>query len=135
MVTIQHTWVPGKIEETVRLSATALGLTGAPALLVLAFRDWFTNQRAQLSSWRNGLGLSSIVVLFAVWLLYWGMRLMLWIWPISSHYLGTLEWLALLLASSLIGFVLAFALRGTARPQAISVALLMWACVQAEIDF
>ena len=135
MMTVQHSLVPGKIEVTVRLFAGVLGLTGVPALLVLAFRDWFANRRAQLSSWRNGLGLSSIVVLFAVWLLHWGMWLVLSIRPISSQYLGTLEWLSLLLDSSLIAFVLAFALRGAARPQVISAALLMWACVQAGIYF
>jgi len=135
VTTVQHSLVPGKIEVTVRLCADALGLAGVPALLVLASQDWFTKHRAQLRSWRNGLGLSSIVVLFAVWLLYWGMWLVSWIRPISEQYPGTLEWIALLLDSTLIGFVLAFALRGTARPQVISAALLMWACVQAGIYF
>jgi len=133
--TLLGPWKNRKIEVTVRLFAGVLGLTGVPALLVLAFRDWFANRRAQLSSWRNGLGLSSIVVLFAVWLLHWGMWLVLSIRPISSQYLGTLEWLSLLLDSSLIAFVLAFALRGAARPQVISAALLMWAYLQAGIYF
>ncbi len=133
MMAVQHSLVPGKIEVTVRLAAIALGLAGAPTLLVLAFRDWFTNHRANLSSWRNGLGLSSIVVLFAVWMLYWAMFVMLWIWPHFSQSLGGLEWLGLILYSSLLGFVLALTLRGAARPQAISAAILMWACIQASI--
>ena len=135
MTRVQHSMVPGKIEGIVRLSATALGLAGVPTLLVLAFRDWFMKSRTQHSPWRSGLGLSSLVVISAVWLLYWGMWLVLWIRPVSARSFDSLEWIALLLYSSLLGFALAFALRGAARPQVVSAALLMWACIQAGIYF
>jgi len=75
------------------------------------------------------------VVISAVWLLYWGMWLVLWIRPVSARSFDSLEWIALLLYSSLLGFALAFALRGAARPQVVSAALLMWACIQAGIYF
>ena len=134
MTTVQNSHVAGEIEVAVRFFASALGLAAVPVLLLLAFRDWLT-KRAQLSAWRNGLGLSSIIVLFAVWVLYWGMFLMLWLRPHFSQPLGSLEWLAVCLYSSLLSFVLAFSLRGAARPQAISAALLTWACIQAGIYF
>jgi hypothetical protein len=134
-MTVQHSFVLGRIGVLVRLSANTLGLAGVLALLVLAFRDWLTNHRAQLSPWRSGLGLSSIVVLFAAWLFYWGMALMAWIRPIWSQHFGGLEWLALVLYSSVLAFVLAFALRGATRMHVISAALLMWASVEAAIYF
>jgi hypothetical protein len=132
MTTVLNSRVAGRLEVAVRHFASALGLTGVPVLLVLTFRDWITKQRAQLSAWRSGLGLSSIVVLSAVWLLYWGMLLVASMGAFSHSFRG-LEWLSLVLYSSLIGFVLAFSLRGAARSQAISAALLMWASIQAGI--
>jgi hypothetical protein len=130
MTTVLISHVAGKLEVAVRLFASALGLAAVPVLLVLTFRNWMTKQSAQLSPWRSGLGLSSIVVLSAVWLLYWGMRLVASIGALS-HFFRGVEWLPLILYSSLLGFVLAFALRGAARSQAISAALLIWASIQA----
>lgn len=133
MATVQNSRVAGRIEVSVRFLASALGLAAVPIFLVLAFRDWSTKQRAQLSPWRNGLGLSSIVVLFSAWALYWAMFLMFWIWPHLPQSLGGLEWRELIFDSNLLGFLLAFTLRGAARPQAISAAFLMWANIQASI--
>lgn len=134
MTTVQNPHVAGKLEVPIRHFAAALGLAAVPVLLVLAFRNWMTKRSAQLSPWRSGLGLSSIVVLSAVWLLYWGMLLVALIGAFSQSFRG-LEWLSLVLYSSLLGFVLAFALRGAARSQAISAALLIWASIQAGIYF
>jgi hypothetical protein len=134
MTTVLISDVSGKLEVAVRFVASALGLAGVPALLVLTFRDWMTKQRAHLSAWRSGLRLSSIVVLSAVWLLYWGMLLVASMGVLSHSFRGS-EWLSLVLYSSLLGFVLAFAIRGAARSQAISAALLMWASIQAGIYF
>jgi hypothetical protein len=132
MTAVLSSHVAGKLEVAVRHFASALGLAAVPVLLVLAFRTWMTKQSGQLSPWRSGLGLSSIVVLSAVWLLYWGMRLVASMGALSHSFRG-LEWLSLVLYSSLLAFVLAFALRGAARSQAISAALLMWASIQAGI--
>jgi len=134
MTTVQFSLVAGKIEVPVRLCASALGLAAVPVPLLLAFRDWLRN-RARLSPWRNGFALGSIVVLFAVWMFYWAMLVALWISPHFSQSFGGLELIGLFLDSIILGFALAFTLRGVARPQAISAALLMWACIQAGIYF
>jgi len=135
MTTVQTSHVAGRIEVAVRLLASALGLLIIPILILFAFRDWRTKHRAELSAWRNGLGLSSIVVIFRVWLLYWAMCLVAWIAPHFPQSLAGLEWLALFLYSSPLSFILAFFLRGAARHRVITAAFLMWACIQASIYF
>jgi len=135
VIRVQSSVFPATIEQTVRPAATVLGLVAVPALLALAFQEWRANHRAQLSPWRNGLALSSVVVLFAVWMLYWGMWLIIWAKPVWSRSLGGIEWIALLLHSSVIGLLLSFALRGAPRAQVISASLLMFASVQASIHF
>jgi len=132
-VMIQSSLVSPSIEELVRFSAVALGLLGVPTLLVLAVRDWYFNHREHLSPWRNGLGITSIVAVFYGWLFYWGIGVMPWVMPVSSHFAAGLEWDVFFLCGGLLGFILGFALRGAARPQAIAAAILMWACVEASI--
>ncbi len=132
-VMIQSSLVSPSIEELVRFSAVALGLLGVPTLLVLAVRDWYFKHREHLSPWRNGLGITSIVAVFCGWLFYWGMAVMHWVRPVSSHFAAGLEWDVFFLCGGLLGFILAFALRGAARRQAIAAAILMWACFEASI--
>ena len=132
-VMIQSSLVSPSIEELVRFSAVALGLLGVPTLLVLAVRDWYFNHREHLFPWRNGLGITSIVAVFYGWLFYWGIGVMHWVMPVSSHFAAGLEWDVFFLCGGLLGFILGFALRGAARPQAIAAAILMWACVEASI--
>jgi hypothetical protein len=133
MTTVQNSHVAEPIEVSVRFLASTLGLAGIPTLLVLAFRNWSTKEKGQLSPWRYGLGVSSIVVLSTAWASYWAMALVPLISPHFSQPLGGLEWLGP--DSSLLGFVLGFTLRGAARAQAISAALLMWASIQASIVY
>jgi|SRR5215469_8514016 len=137
MMTVLNSHVTGKIEVAVRFFPSALGLAAVPMLLILAFRNWRANQSARLSTLRNGIGLSSIVALFAVWLVYWAMALMVSIIPHMPVSLGGLDFpvFILILYSILFGFVLAFALCGRSRPESISAAFLMWACIQASIYF
>ena len=125
--------MPPKIEESVRLLAMALGLAAVPVLLATASRAWLTQDRAHLPAWRNGFGLSAIVVTFLRWLLYWGIGFLLWAKLASPLFLDGLEVFAILLCSSLVGCVLGLSLRGIPRAQIISAALLMCARLEAGI--
>ena len=130
---VQFFLVDGRIEQAVRFGASALGRAVVPVLIVLAFRDWLAKHRARLSPWRNGFALSSIVLLFAAWGLPFFIAVLAWIGAVRLPFQGGLEWIWLIVDCTLVGFALAFTLRGAARAHAISAALLSWAGVQAGI--
>ncbi len=132
----QHLALPGKMETVIRRITDGFGLFAAPILIVLAYRGWARNVRPELPAWRNGLGLSSMVVVSLVWLLHTGTSTFILgsIWRGPTLFFG-LEWIALLLSSNLAGLLLAIALRGGSRIQAIAAALLVWAYLESSIYF
>ena len=57
-----------------RLALAITTCTAIPVMVVLAFRHW-KNNRLELSTWRNGAGLTAMFIVFALWLIQaarWG---------------------------------------------------------------
>jgi hypothetical protein len=132
IVLVRQKVLPKETEIAAQTLAGYLGLLLVPLLLALAFRAWAKTAKPALPNWRNGLGLSSLLVLSAVWVSYTG----LW-WGNHTHaawgrYYDP-AWMGILFPCSLAACILAFALRGSARAMGISAALLMWAWLQSMV--
>lgn|GEM_PF-3225904 len=127
--------IGGEIEITVRITASILGLAGVPALLALACKDWLTRPRSSLPAWRRGVGLIAIVLLFTAWLIPILMALLTWSRAFGPNPFGDFELEGTVFACSLLGLILGIALRGKARPQTLSAALLLWTSFAASIYF
>jgi hypothetical protein len=131
---VQHRVAPGWLENAIRTSTSLLGLLAVPLLVPLGCTTWVKTTREKLSNWRNGLGLSSIVLLSCAWTIDLAARLAITIRPYQSSFFN-LEWLATLLYSTTIAALLAIALRGTARLLICSAALLLLSGLQSGIYF
>jgi hypothetical protein len=131
---VQHRLVPATAENVIRSFAGKVGLLAVPVLIVLAYRAWAKAVRSELPAWRNGLGLGSIVLLSVSWLFFAALSILGSIRPGSTHFFD-LEWTATLFSCTEAAALLAIALRGASRIQAISAALLMWTWVQSTIYF
>jgi len=123
---VQGNLVPGGVETTIRVFAAWLGCFGVPLLLTFAYLSWVRVSRPALPVWRSGLGLASMTVLSGDWLIRTGMWVLLPTHPRSLVF-DSLEGPAVLTAA-----LLAFALSGRARIQALAGALCMMAALQAE---
>jgi hypothetical protein len=55
-------------EKTVRIAVAILTGIAIPISVVLAYASWIRRARVQLSSWRNGAGLASMLFISALWL-------------------------------------------------------------------
>jgi hypothetical protein len=134
---VQHSRVPGMVEITVRTCASISGLLAIPVLLFLAFRNWIRTSRAKSPQWRNGLALSSMVLVSLVWMSRFVTSTVSAGPQIGNHVLHVdpLSWLATLLYSTMPAALLAIALQGTARLFMFSAALLMWSSLQSGIFF
>jgi hypothetical protein len=53
-----------------RVIATAATLVGVPVLVCVAYRRWVAGPRSGLAPWRNGLGLTALVLISLCWLWY-----------------------------------------------------------------
>ncbi len=131
---VQNRIVPGRLEIAIRSSNNYLGLLAVPLLLLLGCATWVKTTRERLPIWRNGLGLSSIVLLSCVWMVDLAARLASALHPYQSTFFN-LDWLATLLYSSMIAALLAIALKGTARLLICSAALLLLSGLQSGIYF
>ena len=89
-----------------------------PSLAVLSYLSWTKGLRQKLPQWRSALGVSSIVITFLSW---FGTAILLSLGSLSDNW----EWPLALLA--LAGTILAFALRGASRMEAIAAGFLMFA--------
>src|SRR6266480_3904521 len=105
---VQRRVVPERLEIAIRTSTNLLGLLAVPFLLLLGCTTWVKTTREKLSIWRNGLGLSSIVLLSCAWMIDLAAR-------VGKYNFFNLDWLATLLYSTMIAALLAIALKGTAR--------------------
>lgn len=54
----------------VMMVAALTSLIGVPILLVFAYKAWMKQTRASLPQWRNGLGLTSLVLVALSWVWY-----------------------------------------------------------------
>jgi hypothetical protein len=134
---VQHNHVPERVEITVRTCASICGLSAVPVLLLIAFRNWIRTSRADSPHWRNGLALSSMVLVSLVWMsrfitstVYAGPRG-------GNHvfHLDPLSMLATLLYSNLLAGLLASALMGKSRLLVLSSVLFLWPGFQSGIYF
>jgi len=131
---VQNRIVPGRLEIAIRSSNNYLGLLAVPFLLLLGCATWVKTTRERLPIWRNGLGLSSIVLLSSVWMVDLAGRLASALHPYQSTFFN-LDWLATILYSTLVAALLAIALKGTARLLIFSAAILLFAGLQSGIYF
>lgn len=131
---VQHRVVPGRLEIAIRTSTNLLGLLAVPFLLLLGCITWVKTTREKLSIWRNGLSLSSIVLLSCAWTIDLAARMASTIRPYQSNFFN-LDWLATLLYSTMIAALLGIALKGTARLLICSAALLLLSGLQSGIYF
>ena len=112
--------------------ATAVAIAGLIAVAVLvglAYRGWIREIRPKLSHWRNGIGLSALVLSSLAWVWYaqW------WVLTLTGHAPNDPTYqidLAVVAAiCTMLSLVLAIGLKGTPRLQAIAAAvLLFFAC-------
>jgi hypothetical protein len=133
---VQNSRVPERVEITVRTFASIGGLLAVPVLLFLAFRDWIRTSRAKSPHWRNGLALSSMVLVSLVWMI----RLTSAVYAssqIGNHvfHVDPLSWLGTLLYSNLLAGLLTIALTGKSRLLVLSSVLFLWSGIQSGFYF
>lgn len=131
---IQHHVIPGKAETTVRSVIGISGRLAVPLLIVLAFRAWNELTRHELPSWRNGLGLSAMVIISLNWLCAVALLISESIRPDLMRILSA-DFGSILLYSTLAAALLAVALKRGPRSYVIAAAAWMWACLQSGIYF
>lgn len=131
---VQTRVLPGTAEVTIRTYVGVFSLFCVPLFSTLAYREWVKFIRAKLSNWRNGLGLASIVIVWSIWLSAVALQILRSISPQSVGFVN-LDWIAMFLYSTLAAALLALALRGTSRIQAVGAAVLMWAWLQTGVYF
>jgi hypothetical protein len=133
----QHGHVPGRAEIAIRTCASISGLLAVPVLLFLGFRSWVRTSRVQLPEWRNGLGLSSMVLLSLVWMSRLVTSTVSVVRPTGNHLFSVdpLSWLATLLYSTLLAGLLAITLTGKTRLLIVCSVLLIWSSLQSGIYF
>lgn len=134
---VQHNRVAGELEIATRTFARLSGLLVVPVLVVLGFRNWTKTSRAKLPEWRNGLALSSIVLVSLIWMnsfvtstVYAGPQ-------VGNHFfhVDPLSWFATLIYSNLLAGLFAFALKGKSRLLVLSSVLFQWSFLQSGIFF
>jgi len=67
--------MPSKEEMATRLVFAATTCTAIPILVVLAYLRWKRAIRRELTTWRNGAGLTAMFLVFTLWLIQtarWG---------------------------------------------------------------
>ncbi len=133
----QHGHAPGWAEIAIRTCAGISGLLAVPVLLFLGFRSWIRTSRVKLPAWRNGLGLSSMVLVSLVWMSRLVTSTVSVIRPTGNHFFSVdpLSWLATLLYSTLLAGVLAITLTGKSRLLIVCSVLLIWSSLQSTIFF
>jgi hypothetical protein len=135
---VQTNLVPGNLEITVRTSAGIGGMLAVPVLLFLAFGNWIRTSRPKSPEWRNGLALSSMVIVSLVWLSRFVTIAVYAVPQTGNHVLlhvDPLFWLATLLYSNLLAGLLAIALTGKSRLLVLSSVLLLWSSIESGIHF
>jgi hypothetical protein len=134
---VQHGHAPGWTEIAIRTCASISGLLAVTILLFLGFRSWIRTSRVKLPAWRNGLGLSSMVLVSLVWMVPFVTSTASVVRPPSNHLFGVdpLSWLATLLYSNLFAGLIAIARTGRSRLLVLCSALLIWSSLQSRIYF
>jgi hypothetical protein len=129
---VQRGLFSGTGEIIIRKSTRTIAIVGVPALLILAWRDWTKYVRSDSPAWRNRAGLSSIMLISGVFVLFAVSKLLISVNPHAAFYVN-LDWLSVLLYSNLLALALAFLLKGAARTEGIAAAILTWAWLASDI--
>jgi 4-amino-4-deoxy-L-arabinose transferase-like glycosyltransferase len=105
-----------------------MALAVVPILLLIAWRSWAKDDRAELTAWRSGVGLTALLILS----LNWGLALLADAPQLLDRHTLPLniKSVAYFLSFPLDidAMVLAFALRGAARLEAIFAGMLLLVC-------
>jgi hypothetical protein len=134
---VQHGHAPRWAEIAIRACANISGSLAVPVLLFLGFRSWIRTARVKLPEWRNGLGLSSMVLVSLVWISRLVTSTVSIVRPTGNHLFSVdpLSWLATLLYSTLLAGLLAISLTGKSRLLIVCSVLLIWSSLQSNIYF
>jgi hypothetical protein len=96
-------------------------LVGVPILLLLAFRGWVLRTRPNLPHWRNGIGLTALVLVALCWIWY-----VLGVCDLGLPQMRLfLDLSTLAVLCTAISLVLALAWRGVSRPLTVGASLLL----------
>ena len=109
-----------------RIVVGLVGLVSVPILLILAWRGWAKQVRAELPPWRNGLCISALFLLSLNWLGAAVLEVPVFVSPRMTRPAVLMEgMLTLSRLFCIIVIVLAFALRRVPRVQAVLAGLVM----------
>lgn len=103
-------------------SLAIAAIPAAPSLTIFAFRAWAKRSRNELPSWRNILGLISMVTTFICWLGYVTFFLLVAFTRIRPD---QVHWLISELVTLCLGISLAFTLKSPSRALTLFAGLLM----------
>ena len=115
-----------------RFTITLFSCVTIPILTAIAYMRWSRVVRQELPHWRNGVGLTAIVIVSVNWLF----QVLLWILSSISFDLTrfyNLDWFALQMYTSLVATLLAIALKRAPRLQTIAAGLLMQAFLRVFV--
>jgi hypothetical protein len=115
-----------------RFSIAVFSSVTIPILTTLAYIRWTKVVRQELPQWRNGVGLTAIVIVSVNWLF----QVLLWILSSISFDLTrfyNLDWFALQMYTTLAATLLAITLKRAPRLQTIAAGLLMQAFLRAFV--
>lgn len=131
---VSHLVVPlPSTEDAIRSAAGIFGLVAVPPLVALAAGNWrHLRSSGGLAPWRSVLALASLTVTLGAWVLFSYVYMDRLLRPSTSAFFN-LDWSATLSYCSLLATVLAAALTGPARFQAMAASLLMLAWPHAHI--
>jgi hypothetical protein len=102
-----------------------LAFIATPSLAIMSYWGWTKGLRQKLPQWRSALGLTSILITILSWC---GTATLLLLGSFSDNWMVPIALLAL------TGTVLAFALRGASRIEAIAAGFLMFAGITMTVS-
>lgn len=121
---------PPRAVSVLANSLAVAAIPATPCLTILAFRVWAKRLRKDLPSWRNALGLISMLATFVCWLGYVAFFLLLGFTRVQP---GSMLWLVSGVVMLCLGISSAIALKSPSRPlillSGLLMTLLFWASV------
>ena len=103
-----------------RLYVSLLSYLAVPGLVVVAYRDWMKRMPESRSSWRNRLGLTSMLVISVDWC-----SIIFLIIAAKANLRIDDSWFDYLSLAAIVATFLAIALKGTARICTVAAGLSM----------
>ena len=103
------------------IAAVITSLVGVPVLLVFAYRAWRRENRASLPQWRNGVGLTALVLAAVAWGWYALGIADMGLTSLSQF----MDLTSVATLCAILAFVFAIAWKGMSRLLAVAATLLM----------